>query len=806
MTLSLLQRALYLILYLGARQASCFWLSPIRRRTASLSSPARQREDAASTSHPCYGCYSTTECSLYATQSSEVEDSQDKVDQESPSFASPTAATTGKSRVLSIISYNLAGAVSHDNDREAIQISLDPSQPFVACTGETGSGKSLLLARALELISGGKVSDTLVGGVKGADILTAPDGEPTTAFVEMELWIEEPHLSFVRSILSAAGVKDVLHSSGQAEKLIIRRTLLRMPAPSSSGRRKTRLKSLCTVNGKSITLKALSSLTNPLLVVVDASAAASALARPEARLSILDTGVDPAVRQYFGAAQRAYRQCCQVRQGLEDDLASRLLPQSFSMDTEEDIKLVNHWISEMDALRARVGELAERLSPEEMGDYGSLGEVMRQLQETDWMENSSERGQPFASALYERLKTLRDTLRSLDNQIMSASNAATVLSSLSIVESAATALETSRNLLFEAMEGDILSQRLEDASETSHDLLNQAEMALAKCARFIEDEDKGLLATLESLRGCCPVSVDVIDELILDWNSIARKHNISPLALPSCYKYMINERDGNVESLSRLPKAVAAEKEALEKFKSACELLSRERNRVAEVVQREVNRRLPSLGMSSSDFAIALTSQVRDCTDSSAYTGILGWDSAEFILRHGTTTDEKENAIPRRGGPIQEVASSGEKARILLAIECSLPGSIRVTAGASSMTVGTNLLPSVPISVVYDEIDAHVGGRAAVALGHMLADQSRQTQVIAITHSPAVAASADAHIVVQKTLSGDRTLIRVESRTEVERRKELARMASGDIAADEAELFAEALIRDGKIRRNQQPT
>lgn len=806
MTLSLLQRSLCLIAYLGARQASCFWLSPIRWRTA-LPARCRRREEAATsaTSQTQYDCRATVECCLCATQSS---DSQDKVNQEGPSLASSTAATTGKSRVLSIISYNLAGAVSHDNDREAIQISLDPSQPFVACTGETGSGKSLLLARALELIAGGKVSDTLVGGVKGSDILTASDGEPTTAFVEMQLWVEEPHLSFVRSILSTAGVTDVLHSSGlqQAQKLIIRRTLLRMPAPSSSGRRKTRLKSLCTVNGKSITLKALSSLTSPLLVVVDASAAASALARPEARLSILDTGVDPAVRQYFGAAQRAYRQCRQVRQGLEDDLASRLLPQSFSMDTEEDIKLVDHWISEMDALRARVGELTERLSPEEMGDYGSLGEVMRQLQETDWMENSSERGQPFASALYERLKTLRDTLRSLDNQIMSASNAAAVLSSLSFVESAATALEKSRNLLFEAMEGGILSQRLEDASETSHDLLNQAEMALAKCARFIEDEDKGLLATLENLRGCCPVSVDTIDELILDWNSIARKHNISPFTLPSCYKSMINERDGNVESLSRLPKAVAAEKEALEKFKSACELLARERKRVAEVVQREVNRRLPSLGMSSSDFVIALTSEVRECTDSSAYTGNLGWDSVEFILRHGTTTDEKENAIPRRGGPIQEVASSGEKARILLAIECSLPGSIRVATGASSTTVGTNLLPSVPISVVYDEIDAHVGGRAAVALGHMLADQSRQTQVIAITHSPAVAASADAHIVVQKTLSGDRTLIRVESRTEVERRKELARMASGDIAADEAELFAEALIRDGKIRRNQQQT
>ena len=701
---------------------------------------------------------------------------------------SETDAAPTSSMLRSISCSNLAGAYSAHDGESAIRVSFPPGQPYIACTGETGSGKSLLLARAIELLTGGKATSTLVGGKEQCDSDDVT-GEQT-AFVEIELWIGKPHLAFVQSMLKVMGVPDLTVENSQF-LLTIRRTMVRSS--------KTRLKSVCTVNRIPVTLKALAALISPLLVVVDASAAAVALARPEARLAILDTAIDPAVLQFYVAAQRTYRQCRKQRQELEDDLANRLLPKSFSMDTQEDVELVDHWIEEIDALRARVTDFVESLSAEE--DSSSLAEIMIQLQETDWMENASEKGRPYASALYERLKSLRDSLRSLDSQIVAASNAAAILSSLSMVESASTALEKSRKLLFEASQGDIASERLEEACERSHDLLNDAEALISKCARFIEDDDRGLLSTLETIRSCCPVSVNKIDELILDWNCLARKHGISPLTLPSCHKSMINERDGNVEALARLPKAVAAEKEALEKFKNACELRSVERKRVAAILREFVNRRLPSLGMTTSEFDITMNQHARKCSDSSAYSGNLGLDDVEFMLQHGTRTTKNPT---RRGGTLHQVASSGEKARILLAIECSLPGSIRAVTGPQNTFAVGILPPPIPVTVVYDEIDAHVGGQAAVALGHMLADQSLQGQVIAITHSPAVAASADAHIVVQRMLSGDRTLIKVESKSIAERRQELARMASGDIAAEEAEVFAEALIRNGVERRKKQ--
>ena len=141
----------------------------------------------------------------------------------------------------------------------------------------------------------------------------------------------------------------------------------------------------------------------------------------------------------------------------------------------------------------------------------------------------------------------------------------------------------------------------------------------------------------------------------------------------------------------------------------------------------------------------------------------------------------------------------------MLAIECALPGSIG--AACTNAAIEEDLWGGLPpIAVIYDEIDAHVGGRAAVSLANLLVDQSRSNQVIAITHSPSVAAAADMHVVIQrgaKTANGGSTTpVTARVVDERERRQELARMASGDLAVEEAEVFADALIRDGIRRRN----
>ena len=308
------------------------------------------------------------------------------------------------------------------------------------------------------------------------------------------------------------------------------------------------------------------------------------------------------------------------------------------------------------------------------------------------------------------------------------------------------------------------------AAEHAHHLLNEVQQSLAACARFVSDDDRGVVAHLEQMRSRIPCSLEQVEEILLEWNTLSRKHGISAWTLPACHETLIQEREGNVKAATLLPEAKEAEAQALVAFEDACREMSSKRQEVASLLSQRVTDRLPLLGMENSKFLVSLDPEARECTDPTAWTR--GTDSVDFML-------ESESGC----GPVHEVASSGEKARLLLALECALPGSVGVTCRS-----GTGSAMS-PVAVLYDEIDAHVGGRAAVSVANMLAIQSTSSQVLSITHSPSVAAVADLHVVVTPTSIG--------SAVDDARRKELARMASGDLATSEAEAFADALIRDG---------
>src|SRR5690606_24035913 len=111
--------------------------------------------------------------------------------------------------------------------------------------------------------------------------------------------------------------------------------------------------------------------------------------------------------------------------------------------------------------------------------------------------------------------------------------------------------------------------------------------------------------------------------------------------------------------------------------------------------------------------------------------------------------------------PLQKGASGGELSRVMLAIEV-------VFAGAGG-----------PPTLVFDEVDAGVGGRAAVEIGRRLARLARRHQVIVVTHLPQVAAFADRRLVVAKDPGGAVTTSGVRVVEDTERARELARMLAG---------------------------
>ena len=126
--------------------------------------------------------------------------------------------------------------------------------------------------------------------------------------------------------------------------------------------------------------------------------------------------------------------------------------------------------------------------------------------------------------------------------------------------------------------------------------------------------------------------------------------------------------------------------------------------------------------------------------------------------------------------PLAKGASGGELSRVMLAVEVVFAG-----------------VDPVP-TLVFDEVDAGVGGKAAVEVGRRLAGLARDAQVVVVTHLPQVAAFADAHLVVQKASDGAVTSSGVRSLDAAGRLQELSRMLAGLEGSATAHAHAQELL------------
>jgi len=151
--------------------------------------------------------------------------------------------------------------------------------------------------------------------------------------------------------------------------------------------------------------------------------------------------------------------------------------------------------------------------------------------------------------------------------------------------------------------------------------------------------------------------------------------------------------------------------------------------------------------------------------------------------RHGV--DDVELLLgPHAGAPARPLAkgaSGGELSRVMLAIEVTL--------------AGTDPLPTL----VFDEVDAGVGGKAAVEVGRRLAALARSAQVVVVTHLPQVAAFADQHLVVRKADDGVVTRSGVVALDEAGRLRELSRMLAGQEESATAEAHARELLEAARL-------
>jgi len=193
--------------------------------------------------------------------------------------------------------------------------------------------------------------------------------------------------------------------------------------------------------------------------------------------------------------------------------------------------------------------------------------------------------------------------------------------------------------------------------------------------------------------------------------------------------------------------------------------LSAERRKVIPRLSKAVAKELGALGFQQSKFDVDIATE-SEISNSTSQIPLSGFDTIEFQFA------PNPGEPPR---PLRAIASSGELARVMLALKTVLA-----------------VEDEVPV-LIFDEVDANVGGETANAVGEKMKQLARTHQVLCITHLAPVAAHADVHFVVTKQVKDGRTISEIELLNKASRVEELARMLGSTGAA--ARKHAEALLR-----------
>lgn len=213
-------------------------------------------------------------------------------------------------------------------------------------------------------------------------------------------------------------------------------------------------------------------------------------------------------------------------------------------------------------------------------------------------------------------------------------------------------------------------------------------------------------------------------------------------------------------------KKLEGEISALEKeLRAGAEKVTGLRKQASAGLQHKIVEELIQLGMPKVRFSV----QIEDRTGAGGKVvySSTGKDVVEFLIS------------PNPGEPykrLAQIASGGELSRIMLAIKSVLAESDHIN------------------SLIFDEVDAGIGGEVAIAVGERLKRLARSKQVLCITHLATIAAQADNHIKVQKVIQAGRTVTRVSPVTGAERQQEIARMLAGDKTGDTSLKHAQELL------------
>ncbi|MCW5667071.1 MAG: DNA repair protein RecN [Piscinibacter sp.] len=335
-------------------------------------------------------------------------------------------------------------------------------------------------------------------------------------------------------------------------------------------------------------------------------------------------------------------------------------------------------------------------------------------------------------------------------------------------------LDAARRALDAVAEADenaeALAGRAIDALESVADF----DRALAEVAEVLQGAQVQLQDAAHTLNGYLgrteldPQRLAALDERLAAWLSLARRYRRPPAELPA----LLAQWKDELRSLDAATDLAALEQQlqrAQAGFDKLAKEVSKARKTAAPRLAASVTQAMQQLGMAGGRFEVALVAQEAPQS--------FGLESAEFLVAgHAGST-------PR---PLAKVASGGELSRIALAIAVTTS-----QLENDEQAAGT---------LIFDEIDAGVGGAVAETVGKLMKQLGRDRQVLAVTHLPQVAACADHHFVVSKAARGGRTRSEVAPVAGEARVAEIARMLGGERLSGTSLAHAQEMLAHGSAR------
>jgi DNA repair protein RecN (Recombination protein N) len=295
-------------------------------------------------------------------------------------------------------------------------------------------------------------------------------------------------------------------------------------------------------------------------------------------------------------------------------------------------------------------------------------------------------------------------------------------------------------------------RNLEELARYDHRFAESAQQ-IQSARATVGDVAAGLRDYAERINAS-PERLAEIEDRLAQFDRLKRKYgkNIAEII---AFGEDVARKLAEVEDRDELLKSLRAEVDkASASYRATAAALSAERKTAAVKLARLAEAQINSLAMKAR-FEVAITAN----DESSRWTSS-GWDDVEY--RIATNLGE-----PLK--PLHEIASGGEMSRVMLALKVAV----------EETSAKTRKKNPTPRTLVFDEIDIGIGGRAAEAVGQKLKTLSRGQQILCVTHLPQIAAFADQHFLIDKREAAGRTKTNIRLLDQRASTHEVARMLSG---------------------------